>query len=81
MDLHRFQLILNDACLFHGNLLSTGISTHLFRYEFAVVFFANIPFLMFGNGLPLGVERVIKTENTHTQRKRERVCERSKRCR
>lgn len=31
MDLRRVQLLLNDACLFDGDLLSTGVSTDLFR--------------------------------------------------
>lgn len=30
-----FQLLLNDACLSDGDFLSTGISTRVFRYEFA----------------------------------------------
>ena len=31
VDLRRVQLLLNDACLFDGDLLSTGVSTDLFR--------------------------------------------------
>ena len=38
MDLRRFQLLLNDACLFDGNLLSTGFCTDLFRYELLLFF-------------------------------------------
>lgn len=69
MDLHRFQLLLNDACLFHGDLLSTGISTHLFRYELAGVFIANTAFLMFGNGLSVYVEN----PNIEQREKKEQV--------
>lgn len=37
LDLHSFRLLLNDACLLDGNLLSTGSSTELFRYELLII--------------------------------------------
>lgn len=68
LDLHRTQLLLNDACLSDGDLLSTGISTDLFRWDMSCLLSPQLYYRTFGGREVLYLKKICRPMCENSQR-------------